>query len=45
VEISGVDHSGRAVEGMNRLHPLERWGRWFESTQGMDVCVRLKHFF
>jgi hypothetical protein len=25
------DHSGRAVEGMNCLHSLERWDRGFES--------------
>jgi hypothetical protein len=24
---------------MNRLHPLERWVRGFESTRGIDVSV------
>jgi hypothetical protein len=27
-----VDHSGSAVQGMNRLRPLEHWGRGFESN-------------
>jgi hypothetical protein len=36
-----ASHSGRAVEPMKYLRPLKYWCRGFESTQGMDVCVRL----
>jgi hypothetical protein len=31
VDPHGVDHSGRAVYGMNCLLPLEHWDRGFES--------------
>jgi hypothetical protein len=30
-------HSGRAVQGIKRLRPLEHW----DPTRDMDVCVRL----
>jgi hypothetical protein len=38
-----VNHSGRAVSGMNRLRPLEHWDRGFEShsRHGCVYCVRL----
>jgi hypothetical protein len=38
---SCADHNGRAVEGMNRLRPLERWGRGFEFHSRYDVIVSL----
>jgi hypothetical protein len=38
--IPAVDHSGRAVLGMNCLRSLERWDRGFESN-GCLYCVRL----
>jgi hypothetical protein len=31
VYLNGADHSGRVVYGMNRLRPLERWDRGFET--------------
>jgi hypothetical protein len=37
-----VDHSCRAVYGMNCLYSLERWNRWFESHSRhgyLRVCL------
>jgi hypothetical protein len=36
-----ADHSGRTVQVVSRLRPLEPWDPGFEPTSGMDVCGRL----
>jgi hypothetical protein len=36
-----VDHSGRAVWGINCLHPSNTRIVVSNLTEGMDVCVRL----
>jgi hypothetical protein len=39
-----VDHSGRAVQGMNTLRPLEPWDRGFESYS-RHGCLYCKLLF
>jgi hypothetical protein len=41
VVVTDADHSGRAVESMNRLLPVEHWIVGSNPTRDIDVCVRL----